>query len=102
MNRRMTICQRLTGDVRTEKRTKNAGGKEWIVKNNTLNIKLIYAYIFLRICSASSAAIVKRQSFDKIEISLYYQEERNMQLCSYAVMQFFLRGVKRDERNFII
>ena len=39
----MTICQHLTGDVRTEKRTKNVSGKGVVYQNNTLNINLMYS-----------------------------------------------------------
>ena len=96
----MTICQHLTGDVRTEKRTKNISGNGVVYENNTLNINLMYSCCLLHICSANSAAIVKCQSFSKIEISLHCQDRglyTVIQLCSFK-----MRGVKRDEKNFII
>ena len=68
-----------------------------IYQNNILNIKLMYSCCLLRISSANSAAIVKLQSFSDIEISLHCQDRYYMQLCSFK-----MRGVKRDERNFII
>ena len=96
----MTICQHLTGDVRTEKRTKNASGKGVVHQNNILNISLMYSCCLLHISSANSAAIVKLQSFSDIEISLHCQDRgvyAVIQLCSFK-----MRGMRRDERNFII
>ena len=84
----LTICQHLTGDVRTEKRTKNIRDKGVVYQNNILNIKLMYSCFSLRISSANSAAVVKLQSFSEIEISLHCQDKYYIQLCSYAVMQF--------------
>ena len=47
----MTICQHLTGDVRTEKRTKNVSGKGVVYQNNILNIKLMYSRSFVHLFS---------------------------------------------------
>ena len=63
------------------------------ISNNTLNINLIYSCCLLHISSANSAAIVKRQSFSEIEISLHCQDGGTIysytviQLCSYAVFK---------------
>ena len=84
----LTICQHLTGDVRTGKRTKNIRDKGVVYQNNILNIKLMCSCFSLRISSANSAAIVKLQSFSEIEISLHCQDKYYIKLCSYAVMQF--------------
>jgi hypothetical protein len=46
---------------------KNVSGKGVVYQNNTLNINLMYSYCLLHISSANSAAIVKRQSFSKVE-----------------------------------
>ena len=67
----MTICRHLTGDMRTEKKTKNVSGKGVVYQNNALKINLIYSCCLLHTSSANSAAIVKRQSFSKVELSLH-------------------------------
>ena len=99
MNRRMTICQHPTGDVRTEKRTKNVSGKGAVYQNNTLNINLIYSCCLLHISSANSAVIVKHQSFSKVELSLHCQDRglyTVIQLCSYAVLKWgYEKGWKK-------
>ena len=52
MNMRMTICQRLTGDVRTEKWTKNIREQGVVYQNNILNINLM--------CSRSLAQLFSK------------------------------------------
>ena len=47
----MTICQHLTGDVRTEKGRKNIGGQGVAYQNNILNINLMYSRSFAHLFS---------------------------------------------------
>ncbi len=55
------------GRCENGKRTKNVSGKGVVYQNNALNINLMYSCCLLHICSSNSAAIVKRQSFGKVE-----------------------------------
>ena len=98
MNRRMTICQRLTGDVRTESERKNIRGQGVVFQNNILNINLMYSRSLAHLFSKTVWLSLKCQPSRRIEISLHCHKEDYMQLCSYAV--FFLRGMKRDEKKF--
>jgi hypothetical protein len=63
---------------------KNASGKGVVYQNNTLNINLMYSYCLLRISSANSAAIVKLQSFSKVELSLHCYALRVTALQRYS------------------
>ena len=98
----MTICQHLTGDVRTEKRTKNIRDKGVVYQNNILNIKLMYSCCLLRISSANSATIVNS---NRLVILKFHYIVKTSTIYSYTVMQlcsFKMRGMIRDKRNFII
>ena len=78
------------GRCENGKRTKKVSDKGVVYQNNTLNINLMYSCCLLHISSANSAAIVKRQSFSEIEISLHCQDivlYTVIQLCSYAVLK---------------
>ena len=55
------------GRCENGKRTKNVSSKGVVYQNNTLNINLMYSCCLLHISSANSAAIIKRQSFSKVE-----------------------------------
>ena len=91
-NRCMTICQHLTGDVRTKKWTKYIRGKGVVYQNNPLNIKLMYSRSFAHLFSKTVRLPLNANRLIRLKISLHYKEEHYMQLCSYTVIQFFLRG----------
>ena len=95
----MTICQHLTGVVRTEKRTKNVSGKGVVYQNNALNINLMYSCCLLYISLANSAAIVKRQSFSKVELSLHCYA---LQRYSVTALQLKSSLCQNPKRKFII
>lgn len=71
MNRRMTICQHLTGDVRTEKWTKNIRGQGAVCQNNILNINLMYSRNLAHLFSKTVRLSLKCQPSCSIEISLH-------------------------------
>ena len=90
------------GRCENGKWTKNAGGKEWLIKNNPLNINLMYSPCFCTFVQQTVRLSLKPPSFGEIEISLHYHKEDYMQLCSYTVMQFFFEGCEKGWKEILL